>query len=523
MSSKRLSPTSSVLRSSRLFSLPQPLPRPDSAYSGLAAGNKVSDSATTPYPLQQAITSPPSSQARGDWGLKRPLPLRSTTRTSTPFFRIHAVDTREHITDFDSAADLTVTLDKFQELGLPITTLQKSSTSIENSSRSVFEPELDHTDPNAPRFDPQTGEQVKRWKFQGPWLAGMTEADFSEYIERELIGRKDEFLAFVRQQAMEAARNNKRRQATDSGERDAQTDAVISEPTELSLAALRTIITRLRRNFSVTSDLTGLVVRFLDLPGSTTERSHYTDSAKRLSQGPPSSHPSAGLSYLRTDAVLTNHPIFGPMANPAPQKARLLAAGSQTMVKRDERLGVAGFIADKIQGEGHNSGRRFPAWEKTLNQDDEQSRKDMHMKSIGLSIPGGTRIWVEPKRASVDETGRLHLEVRGANSTSVDGRVGVLGSTAMAPGTQIPIETSYKTRPDARGPQGRYGLEYATGESGGGGGGGRSRGKGGGAYGLGQPDPMDRILQGLSKFEKGGGGAEKARRLRPEQPRGDVD
>lgn len=147
MSSKVSSPTATLLRNSRLFSLPPTLPRPLNDLMGHVQSNNLSDTASLPYPTQQAIATTPAALGRGDWGLKRPLPLKSTTKTSTPIYRINALDTREHITDFESASDLSLTLEKIQALHMPITT-QAPRTKISRSepTHSVFDSSADNTD-----------------------------------------------------------------------------------------------------------------------------------------------------------------------------------------------------------------------------------------------------------------------------------------------------------------------------------------------------------------------------------------
>ncbi|KAH7361305.1 mitochondrial ribosomal protein MRP51 [Pyrenochaeta sp. MPI-SDFR-AT-0127] len=116
-----LSPTANLLRNSRLFSLPNPLPRPPVSETFGAGISKASDSATLPYPTHQAITTTKSSLARGDWGLKRPLPSRShLVQVSDPVLRINQLDTIEHVTDFDSAADHVRTRQKWEEMSVPM-------------------------------------------------------------------------------------------------------------------------------------------------------------------------------------------------------------------------------------------------------------------------------------------------------------------------------------------------------------------------------------------------------------------
>src|ERR1700710_1203320 len=125
MASRGVSPGGALLRASRIFSIPPPLPRPASDLSSIAIFN--SETATLPHPIHLTITTPQTSLARGDWGFKRPLPLRSTTRTSTPLIRVHSIDTYEHITEFGSASDHAINLQKWQEMGVPLTIPNSSS------------------------------------------------------------------------------------------------------------------------------------------------------------------------------------------------------------------------------------------------------------------------------------------------------------------------------------------------------------------------------------------------------------
>ncbi|KAB8349784.1 hypothetical protein FH972_023798 [Carpinus fangiana] len=338
MSSKRFSPTAKLLRNSRLFSLPPTLQRPSEAVGNLAAAD--TGSSTLPYPVQQAITTPASSRARGDWGLKRALPLRSTTKSSTPLIRINALDTIEHITDYDSAADLSLTLAKIQELALPITTRpQRQRASVFAESRSVFEAETDHTDPDAPQKDPNN----RRWKFQGPWLAGMSEGDFIRYVAKQLRGRKAEFAAFLREHHARTSETMRRQENRDKG---VDLETVIDATTEEQ--SFRDWMRQLRASFALESELSRLITRFLDLPESSLgipSRTSFSDLAQQVSEkGPPRTHPSAGVSYLKSNAIIPNHPILGPRAATTPVEARVLRTRGTQARDPANRLGLAGIV-----------------------------------------------------------------------------------------------------------------------------------------------------------------------------------
>ena len=186
MATKILSPTANLLRHSRLFSLPPPLPRPShEPYSSSTVFD--SDTSTLPYPTHAAIETTQSSLSRGDWGLKRPLPQKSTAATTTPTIRVAAIDSIDHITDYSSASDHALTLRKWQEMHIPIsmpsvTSRQSQSRSFAGPAKSVFEDELNSTE--------ASGENLvsdkKRWKYKGPWLAGKTEGDFQDYVNGEI-------------------------------------------------------------------------------------------------------------------------------------------------------------------------------------------------------------------------------------------------------------------------------------------------------------------------------------------------
>lgn len=198
MSKAYNSPTARLLQSSRLFSLPRPLPQAALETPSSTGLHRASDSATQFYPTHQAIATPSSSHYRGDWGLKRAIPGK-TTRSSTPSIRVLGQDTSDHITEFESAADHERSRAKWAEMGVPIMARGKRDR---GGNLSVYEDFLDNTDPNAAPVvvrhgadaleGPQTIE-AKRWKHAGPFVAGMQEGEFQRYVERQLRGRRQEW------------------------------------------------------------------------------------------------------------------------------------------------------------------------------------------------------------------------------------------------------------------------------------------------------------------------------------------
>jgi hypothetical protein len=392
----------------------------------------VSDTASLAHPIQQAIMTTPQGLARGDWGLKRSLPLKSTTNTSTPLFRINAVDTREHITDYDSASDLTLTLRKVHELNMPVTDKHKTIESL-----SVFEDKIDNTDPDrANRADPSS----TRWKFKGPWVAGMTQGDFEAYVSKELKKRKPEFMAFLREHRKQQLGGERRSAARTEGQ-----DVSSIEDVDLTEQDMADFIKSLRQDYSLSSQMAALIGRFLDLPtlhvsGTGKFLAHYEAAEKP----PPTTHPSAGLTYLRSNAFLDNHPLFGPLARHAPAEARILSSPLKGGFQKGHygKIGVAGLVANPPQDGGRI--RAVPA-SKELDEmyanNQKSAQIDEKGTTVGLSTPGGNRIWVEPTKLTVDSRGRAQLSTINPLRAAVHVKEGNVDVDLRNVGTRSPVGT----------------------------------------------------------------------------------
>ncbi|MCJ1485698.1 hypothetical protein MMC06_005873 [Schaereria dolodes] len=411
MTAQRLSPTAKLLRGSRLFSLPPPLPKP--SHDPAATSTHASDTATLPYPTRAAIETTQSSLSRGDWGLKRPLPQQSTAVTSTPTIRVSAIDSIDHITDFDSAADHMLTLRKWHEMDIPISMPYApyvASTPLAPTP-SVFEPGLDNTESSA-----QGSGRSPRWKFEGPWLAGKTEGDFQTFVDKDVKRRRPEFRHFLKQALREKKATNVRRAATAGGEEQQSYLPDISEQEfERAIKELRQEQSR--------RELEGYITRFFDLPGvdgrslpqrdagpqrplSIYDKAMRSNGSMESGQGPPKTHRSAGLSYLRTSSHVPNHPLIGPMSTQQPVQSRILLAASQGMQQSKVTVGVGGVTAVEIPkgGQGYLQDRSKPkGW-----------------ASFDPDIEGGPKVWVHPKQASIDSHGRIRLHIDIADKNTLD-------------------------------------------------------------------------------------------------------
>ncbi|KAE8451698.1 hypothetical protein EG329_003155 [Mollisiaceae sp. DMI_Dod_QoI] len=430
MASRSVSPGGALLRASRVFAIPPALPRPMGDLSAQAIFN--SDTATLPHPTHLSITTPQSSRARGDWGFKRPLPLRSTTKTSTPFIRVEAIDTFEHITEFGSSADHALSLQKWQEMGVPLTIpLTKNTRNYEHEERkSVFEDDIDSTIESDNKF---SKTDTARWNYKGPWLAGMTEGDFNTYITRQVQDKKSDFRKFLREACARSLTAEARRKAV--GEEELPAAIQTEDVTEEQMTEYVKILRHDR------SELYGLIRAFLDLPPAPTVQvddyanlisealsrgatgpndtydintGHAAISASPYAKtGPPKTHPSAGLAYSRTNAHIYNHPEFGPQRSKAPIKARVVLPGQAAVGNFAPKLGVGGFVTEVPDGElgGFKQRPVGRAWKSAVTIPG--------MTSIEPDKKGGSKAYVEPLHAQVDPSGRVILKVAIAQAEAV--------------------------------------------------------------------------------------------------------
>ncbi|EFX05589.1 hypothetical protein CMQ_3658 [Grosmannia clavigera kw1407] len=435
MSAKAVSPGAALLRTSRLFSLPSQLPPAPGDVTG--AGKRLSESATKPFPTLQAIASPKASRSRGDWGFKRPLPSKVTTKSTAPLVRVKQVDSIEQITDFATATDHAVTLRKWQEMGVPITLQTDAQQHKHLPGKSVFEEAADMI-----AIEPSKKHTTddKRWKFQGPWLAGITEGAFQTYLKKQVRTRRPEFRDFLRVQLATDINRDASAKAMDAG--TAAVPPVAAA--DITDAQLTEYLRKLRQDRPL---LYRLVGKFLDLaplepsdkifqslarssfslagsPSLLSSSSAATSSSLSplsplshlgssrgaanpwAQDGPPITHPSAGLSYLRTAAYLDNHPLYGPQKSHPPVQARVVsprnASGSFPA-----KLGVGGFVTDN------------PFGETAYHIRNSNSRTIPGLSIIDPKIAGGSKIPMRVSAAKVNSQGRVVVSVTEADPEAV--------------------------------------------------------------------------------------------------------
>ncbi|CAK7222531.1 hypothetical protein SBRCBS47491_004895 [Sporothrix bragantina] len=437
MAAKSVSPGAALLRSSRLFSLPPQLPVVnDATHKNLGFSN----TATTSLPTMQAIASPRISRRNGDWGLKRPMPPQANNARKDPLIRVRKLDSIEAITDYDSATAHNRTLRKFQALRTPITSQTDTEQRQQLAGRSVFEESADII-----AIEPakrHTAED-KRWKFEGPWLAGIDEGEFQTYLKKKVRTRRSEFRDFLREQLVIDRKAKAAAEAIEHGASSSQAEPVkAADITDDQLTEFLRVLRhdrprlyrmvgkfldlvpvepsdKIYRNLARSSGgflspLTSLTSSSSTLPSLTSLSSDASSgpAGNPWSQdGPPTTHPSAGLSYLRTGAYLDNHPVYGPQKVHPPVNARVVQprsmAGSWTA-----KVGIAGFITNNPFGES--------AYLNTRNSNMNNTARTIPALSIiDPAVPGGAKVPVRVASAKVDSKGRVVVTAAEADPEAV--------------------------------------------------------------------------------------------------------
>ena len=169
--------------------------------------------------------------------------------------RVNALDTFEHVTDFESAADHTMTLEKFQELNMPVSLPTKVNyfSSLLPNHQSPFESSFDNTDTSKDL----SGPGAKQFRHSGPWLAGQTEAEFHSYLEK-VRRSKPELMQKLREHIAAKRTAERRKTAQDNGE-----DLENLEPVNLSEEEFKNSLKTLRADPSAFGPV---IFDLLDLP-----------------------------------------------------------------------------------------------------------------------------------------------------------------------------------------------------------------------------------------------------------------
>lgn len=312
-------------------------------------------------------------------------------------------------------------------MGIPINipTSKKSETEILGllpSAKSVFEDSLDSS--IVPTGNARNDESDTRWKFKGPWLAGVNEGEFNAFIESQVHGRKKEFREFLRSFCAASLTRDQRRKANED---EGETPRAVAG-SDVTEAQLDAYIKTLRGD---TQALFRLIRKFLDLPpvSNSLEMSTLTSNSPSslfmsmstspyALTGPPKTHPSAGLGYSRTSAYISNHAVHGPQKHKTPIPARVVMPKNAAVGSFQPVLGVGGFIAPVPRSV---SFKNVPAKFK-IGASAKESISGL--ENIEPDKSGGSKTWVQPMDASINSKGKLVMSVAMAHPEAVSVKLG---------------------------------------------------------------------------------------------------
>ena len=352
-------------------------------------------------------------------------------------------------------------------MGVPLTIPVARDTKSDyrsDSRRSVFDSELDSTSAD------QSSKEENRWKFKGPWLAGQTEGEFNTYVVTEVRNRKPEFQNFIRSSCAKALTQEAKRIATAAGESEEMpptleaSDVTEEQLTEFvkTLRTERIALYKLIRSFLDLPPVphTELSVRVLDwinenLQPQTARGTDLVESQSPYAvAGPPKTHPSAGLAYIRTSQYIYNHPVFGPQKEKAPVKARVVMPKGASTGSFAAAAGVGGFVTE-IPNTGF--------------KDDFVMRKKRKaiipgVQHIEPDKVGGSKFYVNPTHAKIDPKGRVLLNVQFADEDAVAVLEGTTHQIPRAPSVATGKGAGFRParREESRG----YGLDYGLSDRG---------------------------------------------------------
>lgn len=443
---------------------------------------------------------------------------------SNPVVKVKQLDTIEHVTDFDSAADHVRTRQKFEELSVPMMKgmaamreqalglpaagaferrsdvtsyeedegLDEAGVILEAIKKSVIENAANRKGKkddntfipfNLPQPD-MDRHNTRRWKHEGPWLPGISAEEFNKYMTEQLSSRKAEFNKYLRHYVKNeiytsrqvAAKNNvpenpldldAHLQRQEDPEYIAQQSKEWSNISESEISAgIRKLRTEAAVNPLQSRLVQRLIVPFLRIPAIRLKDTTFSADARsddtvkyRFDDdvAPLSTHPSAGLGYLRTNGILANHPILGPQNERAPVQARVIESRNASRATT-AKLGVAGFVTnDEFVATGERKGG-FRA-----NEDPAYD--------IDIRTEGGAKINVLPRFGSVTNNGRIHIKL----NRSIGAEVQVArGTLEDRPPTRAPSEESSEnllrnlgkgksgTELDEQSPQAQQFLQFAS-------------------------------------------------------------
>ncbi|KAN0133682.1 Mitochondrial ribosomal protein subunit domain containing protein [Lactarius tabidus] len=173
-------------------------PLPPSPFAALLRRSKFASYDPT---IGQVYTTHDGNAHRGNWGFKRPLPLRKRDK----FISIQAVDSPEQQTEWKSRESESRFIQRWEEVA-PEPQVRDSWERHYSHSRSMHQAELAKEDENGNIVDPaiqrQADEELgkRHWVASGPLVSSMNPRRFARYLDK-LRQERPEFLSFLSEEA----------------------------------------------------------------------------------------------------------------------------------------------------------------------------------------------------------------------------------------------------------------------------------------------------------------------------------
>lgn len=334
------------------------------------------------------------------------------------------MDTLEHFSNYESAADDVLTVKKWQEMDIPILKGPAVDYALLShsygSKKSVFD--------NA-----EKGEDYK-WRYSGPYLPDMPAGDFKRYIKNKIKPRREEFIKFVAryqhiyaidyQSTSHSGESYYGRGLEDESPMQQRRKAMEESPDEKVPGEIdpdKVDILALRADSFL---LEHLVLAFLDIPFYS--RPHRT-------------HPSGGLHYTRSSAHLRNDPVEGLQSGPKPVPGRLMNYSPST----GGLVGVGGIVAKATDAgrldeaiRTHNDRSRTRKFLPGIAKLDALGRVLLDVDTVS-ETPGYRSIYGGDGSGEGGESTRMLLKNMIGNSRSYGGLYNAGDEVGASPGPRV--------------------------------------------------------------------------------------
>ena len=294
-----------------------------------------------------------------------------------------------------------LSLDETLNESLGNTLVQYTTDMTEEDAAAGRPPLIKRPQPPPVQLKPQ------RWRFKGPWLAGMSNLDFEEFIQRV-----DDTTINAFREHLKTGIIAHRQNAYSELIMTARANQEEPPPQPSYEVTEKEVDARLQHLRHKPNEFGPEMALFFDLPkgpkGPSGDHAYkYSLDATTISDielGVPRMHPSAGFSYLRSTRFAQMVPGRGPTKPARAMPARILKDGRHSTLYDKTAIGVGGIVA-RVIGAGQD-GRKSLVWQ---------------------AVAGGKRFPVSLKHAVVlpDGTLDMGINVLNDNTATLDDKTNV--------------------------------------------------------------------------------------------------